>query len=157
MTEEQKNFLSGLKIPVWELIIRNSGGHPSITNISGLQFLKYNRQMLKITYNTEKYVDVLKMIAREFVNNLKEKIDSLNSGEEISYQTAGIELLGSDTNESYEYHLVDKSGKHSKVSRDEFVRAGSQKAMKTDRKGFMTIDNNNKKIIAKFEKFNFKK
>lgn len=157
MTDEQKKFLSGLKIPVWELIIRNSGGHPSITNISGLQFLKYNRQMLKITYNTEKYVDVLKMIAREFVNNLKEKIDDLNSGKEISYQTGGVELLGSDTNESYEYHLVDKSGKSSKVTRDEFVKAGSTKGMKTDRKSLMTIDNNNKRVIAKFEKFNFKK
>jgi len=40
MTYDQKNYLKGLKIPVWEIIKRNSGGHPSITNISGLSFLK---------------------------------------------------------------------------------------------------------------------
>jgi hypothetical protein len=59
-----------------------------------------------------------------------------------------------DTNENYEYHLVDKSsGKPSKVSRDEFIKAGSSKGMKTDRKSLMTIDNQNKRVIAKFESF----
>jgi hypothetical protein len=59
-----------------------------------------------------------------------------------------------DTNENYEYHLVDKSsGKPSKVTRDEFIKAGSTKGMKTDRKSLMTIDNQNKRVIAKFESF----
>jgi hypothetical protein len=155
MTDKQKKFLSGLKIPAWELIIRNSGGHPSITNISGLQFLKYNRQMLKIVYKTEKYVDVLKMIAREFVNNLKEKIDAINSGQQISYNTGGIELLGSDTNENFDYQIVDKTtGQPKSVTKDEFLKAGAEKAMRPDRKSLMTIDQENKRVIAKFESFN---
>jgi hypothetical protein len=99
MSDEQKKFLNTMKIPVWELIIRNSGGHPSITNISGLNFLKYNRQMLKIAYNTENYTDVLKVLARELINNLKEKIDIVKKGEEVKYDTKGVELLGQDTNE----------------------------------------------------------
>jgi hypothetical protein len=99
MTDEQKSYLSEIKIPVWEIIIRNSGGHPSITNISGLNFLKYNKKMLKITYNTEKYVDVLKVLARELINNLKEKIDVVRAGEKVEYDTKGVELLGQDTNE----------------------------------------------------------
>jgi hypothetical protein len=99
MTDEQKSYLSEIKIPVWEIIIRNSGGHPSITNISGLNFLKYNKKMLKITYNTEKYVDVLKVLARELINNLKEKIDVVRAGEKLEYDTKGVELLGQDTNE----------------------------------------------------------
>lgn len=158
MTPDQKTYLSSYKIPAWELIIRNSGGHPSITNISGLNFLKYNKQALKIAYGTEKYVDVLRTIARDFTNNLKEKIDLVNQGQSVNYDTKGVELLGQDTNESFEYHLVDKStGKTSQVSRDEFVKAGAIKAMKTDRKSLMTIDPTNKKIIAKFEVFNYKK
>jgi hypothetical protein len=99
MSDQQKTFLNTMKIPVWELIIRNSGGHPSITNISGLNFLKYNRTLLKISYDTDKYTDVLKVIARELVNNLKEKVDAVKSGETIKYDTKGVQLLGQDTNE----------------------------------------------------------
>jgi hypothetical protein len=150
LTNDQKNTLNSIKIPVWELIIRNSGGHPSITNISGLNFLKYNKQMLKIVYNTEKYTDVLKKIAREMVNNLKEKIDLANKGEDIKYDTKGVELLGQDTNESFNYQLVDKVGNKKEVSKEEFLKIGSSKAM--DYKS-IKIDSNNKKVVAKFEKF----
>jgi hypothetical protein len=145
--------LSNLKIPVWELIIRNSGGHPSITNISGLAYLKYNKAMMKIAYDTESYTDVLKKIARDFVNVLKEKIDDVNAGKKVDYDTKGVELLGQDTNESFEFQLVGKDGTSTTVSKEEFVKAGAEKGMKTDRKSLMTIDNTNKKVIAKFEKF----
>ena len=154
MTDEQKQMLSNLKIPVWELIIRNSGGHPSITNLSGLNFLKYNKEVMKIVYKTDKYVDILKMIARDFVTVLKEKIDAVRSGEEIKYDTKGVELLGQDTNENFEYNLVDKNGQAKPVSKEEFLKAGAEKGMRTDRKSLMTIDNKNQRIIAKFEGFN---
>ncbi len=155
LTKEQKNYLSGLKIPVWELIIRNSGGHPSITNISGLNFLAYNKKVMKIVYKTENYTDLLKKIAKDFVNNLKEKIDAVNAGETVTYDTKGIELYGQDTNESFEYQLVDKNtGVAKPVSKEEFLKAGAEKAMRPDRKSLMTIDNDNKRIIAKFESFN---
>ena len=153
LSQEQKTLLSNLKIPVWELVIRNSGGHPSITNISGLAYLKYNKPMMKIAYDTESYTDVLKKIARDFVNVLKEKIDDVNAGKEVDYDTKGVELLGQDTNESFEFQLVGKDGTSTTVSKEEFVKAGAEKGMKTDRKSLMTIDNTNKKVIAKFEKF----
>ena len=57
-------------------------------------------------------------------------------------------------NENFDYQLVDKSGKAKTVTKEEFLKAGSLKGMKPDRRSLMTIDNNNKKIIAKFEKFN---
>jgi len=101
LTLDQKNYLSNIKIPAWELIIRNSGGHPSITNITGFNFLKYNRPALKVAFNTEKYVDVLKIMAKDFVNNLKEKIDIANQGGKVEYDTKGVELLGQDTNEGF--------------------------------------------------------
>ena len=153
LTPDQKFYLSNIKIPAWELIIRNSGGHPSITNITGLNFLKYNKAALKMAYDTEKYVDVLKILAKDFVNVLKTKIDIAKEGGQVEYDTKGVELLGQDTNENYEYNLVNKQGQQTQVSRDEFLKAGVSKGMKTDRKSLMTIDNTNKKIIAKFESY----
>jgi hypothetical protein len=155
LTPEQKNYLSSLKIPVWELIIRNSGGHPSITNISGLNFLAYNKKVMKIVYKTDNYTDILKQIARDFVNNLKEKIDVVNAGESVVYDTKGIELYGQDANESFEYQIVDKdTGLPKQVTKDDFLKAGVEKAMRPDRKSLMTIDTENKRVIAKFESFN---
>ena len=155
LTYDQKNYLSGLKIPVWELIIRNSGGHPSITNISGLNFLAYNKKVMEIVYKTTKYTDLLKMIASDFVNNLKEKIDIVNAGKQVTYDTKGIELYGQDANESFDYQLVDKNtGIPKSVTKDEFIKAGVEKGMRTDRRSLMTIDTENKRIIAKFESFN---
>ena len=153
MSEEEKSLLKEYKIPVWEIIIRNSGGHPSITNIAGLNFLKYNRRGLELSYGTEKYVDVLKKMARDFINTLKEKIDIANAGEKVEYTAKGIELLGGDTNENFEYHLQDKDSEETKqVTRDEFVQAGVDKAMKTSK---IEIDSERKRIIAKFENFKY--
>jgi hypothetical protein len=158
LTYDQKFYLSNIKIPAWELIIRNSGGHPSITNITGLNFLKYNKAALKIAYKTEKYVDVLKTLAKDFVNVLKTKIDIAKEGGQVEYDTKGVELLGQDTNENFEYQIVDKvSGQPVSVTKDQFLKAGASKGMKTDRKSLMSIDTANKKVIAKFEKFGPKK
>jgi hypothetical protein len=151
LTDGQISNLKNYKISAWELITRNSGGHPSITNLQGWGFLKYNRDAMKLAYDTEKYTDVMKKIAREFVDNLKEKIDLFENGKSIEYDTKGVEFTGQDTNENYTYHLVTKTGQTSQVTKDDFVKAGSTKAMKAD-KG-ITIDPVNKKVIAKFESF----
>jgi len=151
LTDSQISNLKNYKISAWELITRNSGGHPSITNLQGWGFLKYNRDAMKLAYDTEKYTDVMKKIAREFVDNLKEKIDLFENGKSIEYDTKGVEFTGQDTNENYTYHLVTKTGQTSQVTKDDFIKAGVTKAMKSD-KG-ITIDPVNKKVIAKFESF----
>ena len=56
--------------------------------------------------------------------------------------------------ENYEYNLIDNTGNTKVVTKEDFVKAGVDKAMKPNK---MTIDNTNKKVIAKFEKFNHKK
>ena len=56
--------------------------------------------------------------------------------------------------ENYEYNLVDKTGNTKVVTKEDFVKAGLDKAMIPNT---MTIDSENKKVIAKFEKFNYKK
>ena len=54
------------------------------------------------------------------------------------------------SNENFDYQITDKEGNTKDVSRDEFVEAGAMKAMEPRN---IMIDHNNKKIIAKFEKF----
>jgi hypothetical protein len=39
LTEEEKKKLDSIALNAWDLIQANSGGHPSITNISGLNFI----------------------------------------------------------------------------------------------------------------------
>ncbi len=151
LTPEDISLLKQFKVSVWELISRNSGGHPSITNLQGWGFLKYNKESLKQYFNVEKYTDVMKKIAREFVDNLKDKITNLESGNEIKYNTDGVEFSGQDTNESYEYFIEDNKGNRNKVSKDDFTKAGSKSAMRP--KNDIRIDSENKRIIAKFEKF----
>jgi hypothetical protein len=105
MTYEEMNYdhrkvLEKYKIPVMELIIRNSGGHPSITNLQGFNFLKYDKESIKTNYETDKYTEVMKRVARDFINILKEKIKSSEEGKEISYSKTEIDFKGVDTNES---------------------------------------------------------
>jgi len=99
MSESDKDVLKSYRIPAWELITRNSGGHPSITNLQGFGFLKYNKTGLAAAYETDRYTEVMKKVAREFVNNLKDKIKKLEAGVEIVYDTKGIEFSGGDSNE----------------------------------------------------------
>jgi hypothetical protein len=53
-------------------------------------------------------------------------------------------------NENFDYQITDKEGNTKDVTRDEFVEAGAGKAMEPNN---IQIDHDNKKIIAKFEKF----
>ena len=39
LTEDEKQKLDCIALNAWDLIQANSGGHPSITNISGLNFI----------------------------------------------------------------------------------------------------------------------
>lgn len=54
------------------------------------------------------------------------------------------------SNENFDYQITDKEGNTKDVSRDEFIEAGATKRMEPNN---IQIDHNNKKIIAKFEKF----
>jgi hypothetical protein len=101
LSTEQFSILKSYKISVWELITRNSGGHPSITNIQGWGFLKYNKDATMVAYESDKYTDIMKRVAREFVDNLKDKIESFEQGKAVEYDTKGIEFKGQDTNENF--------------------------------------------------------
>ena len=61
LSPRAKDVLSKISISVWDVIQANSGGHPAITNISGLNYLKDP-------------VSSTKLLQKDFVELLKQKI-----------------------------------------------------------------------------------
>lgn len=82
LTEEEMSMLDNITVSAWDVIVSNSGGHKCITNISGLSYLGRSKRPPSGKYKYQKdsedaaYVKFTKMIQREFVRVLKEKIDS---------------------------------------------------------------------------------
>ena len=80
LTDKEKNILDTILVNAWDLIQANSGGHKCITNIGGLSYLGRGVRPPQGTYRYDPdkedhpYVKFVKMIAKEFENKLKEKI-----------------------------------------------------------------------------------
>ena len=81
LTEEEMNMLDNITVSAWDVIVSNSGGHKCITNISGLNIMGRSKRPPAGKYKYQKdsddapYVQFTKMIQKEFVRVLKEKID----------------------------------------------------------------------------------
>lgn len=151
---KEKDEMSWLRISAMTIIEVNSGGHPSITNIQGLNYLGSRRDLLKRLFNTEDYTDVMKLFADEFIDNLKGKIDDVKMGKNVEYQKTGVELHGDVFNESFDYYLKTDNGNVKPVTKDEFIKAGFDSKFEPKRpdngnKGF-SIDIEDKRIIGKF-------
>ena len=80
LTDKEKNMLDTILVNSWDLIQANSGGHKCITNIGGLSYLGRGVRPPQGTYRYDPdkedhpYVKFVKMIAKEFEDKLKEKI-----------------------------------------------------------------------------------
>jgi len=80
LTEEEMSMLDNITVSAWDVIVSNSGGHKCITNISGLSYLGRSKRPPSGKYKYQKdsedaaYVKFTKMIQKEFVRVLKEKI-----------------------------------------------------------------------------------
>jgi len=80
LSEEHKEMLDNITVSAWDLIQANSGGHKCITNISGLMYMGRSKRppQGKYKYDPERedspYIKFLKMLQREFVRVLQEKI-----------------------------------------------------------------------------------
>jgi len=46
LSKKQKDVLKKITVPAWDVIMAGSGGHKSITNLSGLNFLKNTKDMM---------------------------------------------------------------------------------------------------------------
>jgi hypothetical protein len=114
-SNEDKKEMEKYKIPVLRIIDQMSGGHPSITNIQGLNYLASRKDLLLRLFKTEDWLQVMKLLANEFVNILKQKIDLVKNGEEVSYNTSDLKLAG-NISESFE-HFVEINKKVKPVSK----------------------------------------
>jgi hypothetical protein len=80
LTEEEKTILDSVSVNAWDFIKSNSGGHRTITNLSGLNYMGRSKRppQGKNKYSGDNdeaaYVKFTKMIQQEFVRVLKEKI-----------------------------------------------------------------------------------
>ena len=169
MTELLQNFQKHLgyhnpDTSIGQDEITVSGGHGGIGSISNV----FGECTIE-PYVGQRYVDMFKnkiitdLSGVPFNLNLKwsEPVEFNPKEPEMNNKVIGSEdvtKLDKQGNiiqkENYEYNLIDKSGNTKVVTKEDFVKAGVDKAMKPNT---MTIDNKNKKVIAKFEKFNHKK
>jgi hypothetical protein len=169
MTELLQNFQKHLgyhnpDTSIGQDEITVSGGHGGIGSISNV----FGECTIE-PYVGQRYVDMFKnkiitdLSGIPFNLNLKwsEPVEFNSKEPEMNNKVIGIEdvtKLDKQGNiiqqENYEYNLVDKTGNTKVVTKEDFVKAGADKAMMPNT---MTIDNENKKVIAKFEKFNYKK
>ena len=83
--------INQLKIPVLEIIQQMSGGHPSITNIQGFSYMSTRKDLMSMLFKTERYTDVMGMVADEFLAELRRRIDGASPGGPGD----GIQLKGS--------------------------------------------------------------
>jgi hypothetical protein len=153
---QARQEISWLKIPIWNIIEESSGGHPSITNIQGLNYLSCRKDLLRILFKTENYTDVMKLIADNFINVMKEKIDAAKRGRKVEYDTKDVNLKSSVIVENFEYFIRNDNEKiaHS-VSKEEFVEFGMTsnfEPKKDNEKGFK-MDINDNIIIGYYESY----
>ena len=143
-----------------------SGGHGGIGSISNV----FGECVVE-PYVGQRYVDMFKnkiisdLSGVAFNLNLKwsEPAD-YNSSEPVmnnkvinKSDVTQLDKQGNivSSNENFEYGLLDKeSGETKTVTKEEFLKAGADKALRSD---LITIDDTNKRIIASFENFNLKK
>ena len=80
LEENDLKLLDEIEISAWDLIQANSGGHKCITNISGLNYLGRTKRPSGIgnKYDMEEapWVKFTRMVATQFENVLKEKIQN---------------------------------------------------------------------------------
>lgn len=152
-TERERAMMDLLKIPMFDIITVNSGGHPSITNIQGLNYLSSRYDLLKGYFKTDNWLDVMKMFAKDFLDILKSKIDAIKKGSEVVYDTGDVKLSGDVANESFEYFIKSDDG-IKPVTKDQFIEAGFNSKFEPKKsetgKGFsLNIQQN--QIIGTFE------
>lgn len=153
-SDREKKMMKLIMIPMYDIIRINSGGHPSITNIQGLNYLSSRKDLLKNYFNTENYTDVMKMFADDFISILKSKIDDIRNGKDVEYISNNVDLVGDVANENIDYFLKSSNGDIKPVSKDQFLQAGFDSKFEPkktkDGKGFSMIINQNQ-VIGNFE------
>lgn len=148
-SNEEKRQMENYKIPVLRIIEQMSGGHPSITNIQGLNYLSSRKDLLVRLFKTEEYTQIMKLLAKEFTNILKQKIDLAKAGKEVVYDTGDLKLAG-DISENFEY-FIRRDNESKPVTKEEFINAGVETKFSKSKDGkSFSIEIQDKKVIGKF-------
>jgi len=74
ITNYEVDKLKHIFISAYDLIVQNSGGHASITNLSGFNYLAWNKQELHNQFGTDSFEQVMKVLSLDFYGILKDKI-----------------------------------------------------------------------------------
>jgi hypothetical protein len=141
-----------------------SGGHGGIGSISnafgtcekapyaGLRFIDMFKNKIINDLSGVKFNISLKWSEKQEYKGKEPEMDNKVLG---ASDVTKLDKFGNvvPKNESFDYRITDRDGNTKDVSRDEFVKAGVDKGMKPSE---IKIDNDNKIVIAKFEKFNNK-
>lgn len=92
VTEE----LNHLKIPVLDIITQSSGGHPSITNIQGFNYMSTRTDLMERIFKTRNFNDVMNLFTKEFLDRLRIRIDAEQQGSNLSKEIdPEVQLKGS--------------------------------------------------------------
>jgi len=151
LTEDEWAILDKLGVPAWEMIQANSGGHKCITNISALNYFGRGKRKPegKYKYNKDKgdspYVKFVKMIQKEFVRKLKEKINESKGLNEsiLNESTSFLFPIGNEEfNVGYDESGLGR-GKKKVLDKDDAIHNsdyGSGDAKHQHRGGHLGID-----------------
>jgi hypothetical protein len=66
--------LRHIYISAYDLIKNNSGGHSAITNISGFNYMDWNKKGIYQEYGVNSFEEVMKIMSQDFYEILKDKI-----------------------------------------------------------------------------------
>lgn len=66
-SESEIEYMEWFRIPIFDIILQNSGGHKSITNIQGLNFLECRTDLLKYYYKTTNPLVVMEILLNDFI------------------------------------------------------------------------------------------
>lgn len=89
-------YLNKLSIPLPEIILKTSGGHPSITNLSGFGFIEVQKKIDRSIKNGENPMQDKKVVKKDTINN--KPIDK-----DKKYETTSVKIMKSICEDIVEY------------------------------------------------------
>lgn len=86
-----RNFLSSIKIPLSDIVLKNSGGHPGITNLTGFNFLDEQQRIVRSMDRDKNPYDVYK----KTTNTNNQDKEPLKNIDKPIYETTSSKILKS--------------------------------------------------------------
>lgn len=111
LNDKEKITLSSVKIPLWDIYKANSGGHPGIQNISGTNYIRYDRFGNDVPYKSHEHL--LRKIGLDIINKIKD----LKGEEDVNYKPIGNYSNNMKYMKPYERDLIGSEPDYSLSSK----------------------------------------